>query len=78
LALKASMNKARTDYSMPADHKIVITMPWLLGFLEGDGCFSFSGVKPRLSIQLTLSEKPVLVAINTFFGGIGSLFWRKQ
>ena len=73
LCLKASMNKARTEFDLSADHQVHITWNWLLGFVEGDGSFSFSGVKPRLSIQLTLIDKPVLVAINEFFGGIGSL-----
>jgi hypothetical protein len=73
LCLKASMNKARTEFDLPADHLVLITWNWLLGFVEGDGSFSFSGVKPRLSIQLTLIDKPVLIAINEFFGGIGSL-----
>lgn len=73
LCLKASMNKARTEFYLPADHLVHITWNWLLGFVEGDGSFSFSGVKPRLSIQLTLIDKYVLVAINEFFGGIGSL-----
>jgi LAGLIDADG endonuclease len=52
---------------------VIITFPWLLGFIEGDGSFSFSGMHPRLSIQVTLINKPVLVAINEFFGGVGSL-----
>jgi len=73
VSLKASMNKGRLDYTLPSNHRVVVTFPWLLGFIEGDGCFSFSGVKPRLSIQLTLIDKPVLVAINEFFGGIGSM-----
>lgn len=33
MELKASMNKARTEYTLPANHEVVITMPWLLGQL---------------------------------------------
>lgn len=63
------MNKARTEFDLPADHQVHITWNWLLGFVEGDGSFSFSREQPRLSIQVTLIDKPVLVAINEFFGG---------
>ncbi len=73
MELKASMNKARSEYTLPSNHKVVVTFPWLLGFIEGDGSFSFNKLVPRLSIQLTLIDKPVLIAINEFFGGIGSL-----
>src|SRR6266542_527363 len=73
MELKASMNKARSEYTLPSNHKVVVTFPWLLGFIEGDGSFSFNKLVPRLSIQLTLIYKPVLIAINEFFGGIGSL-----
>lgn len=73
VSLKASMNKGRLDYTLPSNHRAVVTLPWLLGLIEGDGCFSFNGLDPRLSIQLTLIDKYVLVAINEFFGGIGSL-----
>lgn len=37
--LKDSMNRQRTDYEMPCDHKITITKHWLLGFVEGEGSF---------------------------------------
>jgi hypothetical protein len=63
------MNKRRTDFTMPGDHKVVITWNWLLGLIEGDGCFSFNGLVPRLSIQLTERQDFVLKAIIEFFGG---------
>jgi hypothetical protein len=38
--LKKSMNKKRTDFDLPENHQIIITDYWLLGFIEGEGCFS--------------------------------------
>jgi hypothetical protein len=72
MELKASMNNSRSEYILPANHKVAITMSWLLGFIEGDGCFSFNGLVPRLSIQLNYRQEIVLRAIQTFFGGIGN------
>ena len=37
LELKKGMNKSRINFSLPADHKIVISGPLLLGFIEGEG-----------------------------------------
>ena len=34
------MNSGRTDFVMPANHNIIIKPYWLLGFIEGEGCFS--------------------------------------
>jgi len=33
------MNTSRTDFSMPAGHNFNITLPWLIGLIEGEGCF---------------------------------------
>jgi LAGLIDADG endonuclease len=73
MKLKFSMNKARTEYSLPSNHRVVVTFPWLLGLIEGDGCFSFNGLVPRLSIQLNNRQEYVLLAIKNFFGGIGNI-----
>jgi len=73
VSLKTSMNKARMDYSLPSDHRVVVTFPWLLGLIEGDGCFSFNKLVPRLSIQLNYRQEYVLKAILEFFGGLGNL-----
>ena len=79
----ASMNKARMDFTLPtlvldcpkarANHRVVVTFPWLLGLIEGDGCFSFNKLVPRLSIQLNYRQEFVLKAILEFFGGLGNL-----
>lgn len=69
--LKASMNKARKDFTLPTNHRVVITFPWLLGLIEGDGCFN--KLVPRLSIQLIYRQEFVLKAILEFFGGLGNL-----
>lgn len=37
--IKDGMNKGRTNFSMPTEHKYRITPYWLLGFVEGDGSF---------------------------------------
>jgi hypothetical protein len=36
------MNRLRLDYTMPKDKVINITPYWLLGFIEGEGCFSIN------------------------------------
>jgi hypothetical protein len=36
LYLEASMNKARTEFDLPADHQVPITWNWILGFVKGD------------------------------------------
>jgi hypothetical protein len=68
LNLKLSMNKNKTSFFPIANHNIIITPYWFLGFLEGDGCFM---VKSRhyqniFAIELTISEKPVLIALSDF------------
>lgn len=40
--LKNNMNRLRLDYTMPNDKVINITSYWLLGFIEGEGCFSIN------------------------------------
>lgn len=73
VSLKASMNKGRMDYILPTNHRVVVTFPWLLGLIEGDGCFSFNKLVARLSIQLIYRQEYVLKAIQDFFGGLGNL-----
>jgi hypothetical protein len=36
------MNRLRLDYTIPKDKIINITSYWLLGFIEGEGCFSIN------------------------------------
>ena len=40
--LKNNMNRLRLDYTKPKDKIINITSYWLLGFIEGEGCFSIN------------------------------------
>lgn len=60
------MNKNRTNYDLPSNHKIYITPNWLLGFVEGEGYFSISNLKLIFGIGQTASELAVLEAIKYF------------
>ena len=54
------MNTLRTKFILPNSHKILITPYWLLGFIEGDGSFSFSTSKSiplRFNIVQSIIEK---------------------
>lgn len=42
LNIKNGMNRLRSDFTMPNDKEIRITPYWLLGFIEGEGCFSIN------------------------------------
>lgn len=53
--IKAGMNSKRTEFLMPEEHKVVISPNWLLGFIEGDGSFSFK--KLSKSAFFTLGQK---------------------
>ncbi len=39
--IKSEMNSKRTNFDLPSSH-FNITINWLLGFVEGDGWFSYS------------------------------------
>lgn len=70
--LKNRMNLARSSaernrsYLFPENRQLSITDSWILGFIEGDGCFSLSRsiLQPVFSIKLTQSELPILIAIK--------------
>jgi hypothetical protein len=47
-SLKALINKARLNYTLPSNQRVVVAFPWLLGFIVGDGCFNF--FSPDLSM----------------------------
>ena len=36
------MNRNRTNFDMPTNHKVRITPYWLLGLIKGDGSFSYN------------------------------------
>lgn len=40
--IKKEMNRLRSNFKMPKDKEICITPYWLLGFIEGEGCFSIN------------------------------------
>jgi hypothetical protein len=42
LKIKKGMNRLRSDFTRPKDKEIKITPYWLLGFIEGEGCFSIN------------------------------------
>ena len=68
LDLKGNMNTKRSIFSMPTNHKILITKYWLLGFIEGDGSFFISrtDIEPIFSIQLAEDQLSVLIKIKEF------------
>ena len=69
-SLLNNFNSKRTDFTMPIDHKIVISPYWLLGLLEGDGCFSFHLFGVNLVLSLTAVQRPVLLAIKDFLDNL--------
>ena len=62
LELKKWMNTYRIHFSLPADHKIVISGPWLLGFIEGEGSFYLArtAFEPAFSIAQSETQLPVV------------------
>ena len=51
-SIRDSMNKLRTDFSMPKDSQVLVTEGWLLGFIEGDGSFHYSISKEMFTFSL--------------------------
>lgn len=53
---------------------------WVSGFIEGDGSFYIyiraktNHVNAALSIGLNIREKPLLIKIQDFFGGMGNVY----
>lgn len=67
MKIQARMNSNRIDFTMPENHKIYISPFWLLGFIEGDGCFSFK--KPNKNAVFTIGQKGnknLLLAIKDY------------
>lgn len=63
------MNLKRTNFELPANHNIIITPYWLLGFSEGECSFSVSSSPDiNLCFNLTqvITEKKVMEAIKIF------------
>lgn len=68
LEFKEGMNKNRTNFNMPVDHKITVTISWLLGLIEGEGSFQLWRKDFVAVFSLVLSERqfPVLEEIKQF------------
>jgi len=68
IELKNGMNKIRDYFNLPADHKIVISGPLLLGFIEGEGSFCLLRSKFDTLFQVVQSETqlPVMQKIKEF------------
>jgi len=68
LNLKNNMNKNRTNFNMPLDHKIIISDYYLLGLIEGEGSFHFIRTRAIASfdIKLTVKQKPLLLNIKQY------------
>jgi hypothetical protein len=68
LELKKGMNKSRIHFSLPAYHNIVISGPWLLGFIEGEGSFYLARTEfePAFSIVQSETQLPVMEKIKEF------------
>jgi len=66
--LKNQMNRKRSDFEQPDNHRVYITPYWLLGFVEAEGFFSVSTKNYSLvfGIGQTASEAVVLEAIQKF------------
>jgi len=68
IELKNGMNKIRDYVNLPVDHKIVISGPWLLGFIEGEGSFCLLRSEFDTLFQVVQSETqlPVMQKIKEF------------
>lgn len=65
--LRSGMNTKRIDFSMPKEHKFNITSYWLLGFIEGDGSFSYKSLSKDANFSITQKgNKDLFKAIVEF------------
>lgn len=66
--IRANHNTKRTTFKMPDGFKRRITDYKLLGLIEGDGSFFIqkAGLTPRFELELTSSQKPLLIAIRAY------------
>lgn len=83
--IKNGMNRLRSDFTMRESKEICITPYWLLGFIEGEGCFSinrrnqyrldFSLCQSCINLELMQKIKIYLENIpgtdGNYVGGIG-------
>lgn len=66
ISLKKSSNAARIDHKLPLNPKVTITKYWLLGFIEGEGCFSYHSFSMYFSLAHTRVNRHVLVSIRDY------------
>lgn len=66
--LRESHNTNRTEFGMPVEYNCVITDYKLLGLIEGDGSFIIQkkDLIPKFELELTSTQKPLLVAIQSY------------
>lgn len=66
--IREGHNTKRIEFEMPIEYNRVITDYKLLGFIEGDGSFIIQkkGLTPKFELELTSSQKPLLVAIQAY------------
>lgn len=75
LKIKQGMNRSRLDYLMPKYKVTNITAYWLLGFIEGEGCFSINrGNNYRLdfSIAQTYSNLELMKNFKVYLENLPS------
>ena len=68
--IKNSMNKARVDFKLPESHKVTMTKEWLLGFIEGEGCFYVNNFSVNFILSQTAVNRYVLLHIKDYLMGI--------
>jgi hypothetical protein len=73
LKIKISSNAARTEHALPLCHQVTITKYWLLGFIEGEGCFSYHDFSMNFSLPQTMVNRYVLEAIRVYLISYASL-----
>lgn len=61
LNIKNGMNQKRSDFTIPKDKAINITPYWLLGFIEGEGCFS---INRHNKFRLDFSLSQAIIDLN--------------
>ena len=67
LDILSYMNSKRSKFDLTASHKLHITSNWLLGFVGGDGSFSYARKNEKLIFAIIQKENdPLLYAIKDF------------
>ena len=73
-SIKNSINKSRTQFILPENHKIDITSHWLLGFIEAEGCFYLNNLSIAFKLSQTAINREVLVYIKDYLLKLGNNF----